>query len=106
MEKASDCTPTVAGTARTVECLFTLWQEISKFRQPTLPSVLPQGACKIAASVLIRGAMDNQTNHTERRDFLKAAMGAAITTGFPAIVAAQTVTNDIKVDLVGCRGRV
>lgn len=38
--------------------------------------------------------------NTKRRDFLKAA---AI--GFPAIISAQTVTNAIKVGLVGCGGR-
>src|SRR5205807_6313374 len=37
----------------------------------------------------------------ERRDFLKAATVA----GFPAIIRAQTVTNAIKVGLVGCGGR-
>jgi len=41
----------------------------------------------------------NQSN--ARRDFLKAA----ITAGFPAIISAQTVTNAIKVGLVGCGGR-
>jgi predicted dehydrogenase len=37
----------------------------------------------------------------ERRDFLKAAVAA----GFPAIIRAQSVTNAIKVGLVGCGGR-
>ncbi len=39
----------------------------------------------------------------ERRDFLKTAAG--IVAGFPAIIRAQTVTNAIKVGLVGCGGR-
>jgi myo-inositol 2-dehydrogenase/D-chiro-inositol 1-dehydrogenase len=44
---------------------------------------------------------------SERRKFLKdaGALGAAIATGFPAIISAQTVTNAIKVGLVGCGGR-
>jgi myo-inositol 2-dehydrogenase / D-chiro-inositol 1-dehydrogenase len=44
----------------------------------------------------------------ERRTFLKAgggALGAAVTAGFPAIISAQTVTNAIKVGLVGAGGR-
>src|SRR3954447_7732695 len=40
-----------------------------------------------------------------RRDFLKHASAAALVTGFPAILSAQTVTNAIKVGLVGCGGR-
>src|SRR5437016_10649729 len=52
--------------------------------------------------------MKKQPTNSERRDFLKAAsgvLGAAAATGFPAIVAAQSVTNAIKVGLVGCGGR-
>ncbi|HLJ49937.1 MAG TPA: Gfo/Idh/MocA family oxidoreductase [Bryobacteraceae bacterium] len=48
--------------------------------------------------------MDDQPARSERRDFLRAA-GAALATGFPAIISAQTVTNAIKVGLVGCGGR-
>src|SRR5450759_4162134 len=48
--------------------------------------------------------MNDQPTNSERRHFLKAA-GAAIVTGFPAIISAQTVTNAIKVGLVGCGGR-
>ncbi|HEX6545900.1 MAG TPA: Gfo/Idh/MocA family oxidoreductase, partial [Bryobacteraceae bacterium] len=33
------------------------------------------------------------------------ALGAALVTGFPAIISAQTVTKAIKVGLVGCGGR-
>lgn len=33
------------------------------------------------------------------------AFGASLITGFPAIISAQTVTNAIKVGLVGCGGR-
>src|SRR5450756_817714 len=36
----------------------------------------------------------------DRRQFMKAAV-----VGFPAIISAQTVTNAIKVGLVGCGGR-
>jgi myo-inositol 2-dehydrogenase/D-chiro-inositol 1-dehydrogenase len=52
-----------------------------------------------------RLAMKNQP---ERREFLKAttaAAGAALVTGFPAIISAQTVTKAIRVGLVGCGGR-
>ena len=48
--------------------------------------------------------MDHQPSTPERRDFLKAA-GAALVSGFPAVISAQTVTNAIKVGLVGCGGR-
>src|SRR5690349_8836499 len=51
--------------------------------------------------------MNQQPKNTDRRDFLKtttAALGAAVTT-FPGIITAQTVTNAIKVGLVGCGGR-
>jgi len=41
-----------------------------------------------------------QENNSGRRDFLKATIA-----GFPAILSAQTVTNAIKVGLVGCGGR-
>ena len=40
--------------------------------------------------------------------FLKTttgALGAALVTGFPAIISAQSVSNAIKVGLVGCGGR-
>src|SRR5437588_2788858 len=47
---------------------------------------------------------EQKSNKPERRDFLKLA-GAATITGFPAIIAAQSVTNAIKVGLVGCGGR-
>jgi myo-inositol 2-dehydrogenase/D-chiro-inositol 1-dehydrogenase len=52
--------------------------------------------------------MNDETSNSGRRDFLKttsAAVGAAIGAGFPAILRAQTVTNAIKVGLVGCGGR-
>src|SRR5437867_6294042 len=52
--------------------------------------------------------MKDESTNSERRDFLKAtsgALGTAIATGFPAIISAQTVTNAIKVGLVGCGGR-
>jgi myo-inositol 2-dehydrogenase / D-chiro-inositol 1-dehydrogenase len=43
----------------------------------------------------------------ERRDFLKKTGAAAgvMATGFPGIISAQTVTNAVKVGLVGCGGR-
>src|SRR4051795_2256390 len=49
--------------------------------------------------------MKDQSTSTERRDFLKKAAAAAVVTGFPAVISAQTVTNAIKVGLVGCGGR-
>lgn len=49
--------------------------------------------------------MKDEPTNSERRDFLKAAGGAAIATGFPGIIRAQSVTNAIKVGLVGCGGR-
>ncbi|MBS1854446.1 MAG: Gfo/Idh/MocA family oxidoreductase [Acidobacteria bacterium] len=48
--------------------------------------------------------MNNESKKPERREFLKTA-GAAIAAGFPAIISAQSVTNAIKVGLVGCGGR-
>ena len=44
----------------------------------------------------------------DRRAFVKTtgtAIGGALVAGFPAIISAQTVTNAIKVGLVGCGGR-
>src|SRR5688572_16705973 len=47
--------------------------------------------------------MKDETSNSERRTFLKTAGIAAAS--FPAIIRAQTVTNAIKVGLVGCGGR-
>jgi predicted dehydrogenase len=47
---------------------------------------------------------ETETTQTGRRTFLKSA-GVAAAAGFPAIISAQTVTNAIKVGLVGCGGR-
>ena len=49
--------------------------------------------------------MNDQPKNPERRNFLKSGMGAAVAAGFPAVISAQTVTNAIKVGLVGCGGR-
>jgi myo-inositol 2-dehydrogenase/D-chiro-inositol 1-dehydrogenase len=49
--------------------------------------------------------MNDQASNSGRRDFLKQASAAAFATGFPAIISAQSVTNAIKVGLVGCGGR-
>src|SRR5215472_12125981 len=49
--------------------------------------------------------MTDQRTNRERRTFLKSGLGAAVAAGFPAIISAQTVTNAIKVGLVGCGGR-
>jgi len=48
--------------------------------------------------------MKNSSSGSERRDFLKTA-GGVLAAGFPAIISAQSVTNAIKVGLVGCGGR-
>jgi myo-inositol 2-dehydrogenase / D-chiro-inositol 1-dehydrogenase len=48
--------------------------------------------------------VSNQPANSPRRDFLKTA-GVALTAGFPGIISAQSVTNAIKVGLVGCGGR-
>ena len=47
------------------------------------------------------------TAKIERRDFLKktGTVAGAIAAGFPGIISGQTVTNAIKVGLVGCGGR-
>lgn len=45
--------------------------------------------------------MNDEISSTPRRTFLKTAIAA----GFPAIISAQSVTNAIKVGLVGCGGR-
>ena len=46
-------------------------------------------------------------NKIERRDFLKktGAVAGVIAAGFPGIISGQTVTNAVKVGLVGCGGR-
>jgi myo-inositol 2-dehydrogenase/D-chiro-inositol 1-dehydrogenase len=48
-----------------------------------------------------------ESNKMERRDFLKKTGTAAgvLAAGFPGIISGQTVTNDLKVGLVGCGGR-
>src|SRR2546430_6686255 len=64
-------------------------------------------AQRAAAGSVLRSSSkimsEQKSNKPERRDFLKLA-GAATITGFPAIISAQTVTNAIKVGLVGCGG--
>src|SRR6185437_5341518 len=55
-----------------------------------------------------KGTMDKVQGSSDRREFLKTATGAiggALAIGFPAIISGQTVTNAIKVGLVGCGGR-
>jgi len=45
---------------------------------------------------------------SDRRDFMKGAatvVGSALSLDFPAIIRAQTVTNALKVGLIGCGGR-
>jgi predicted dehydrogenase len=47
------------------------------------------------------------SNKIERRDFMKktGAAAGALAAGFPGIISGQTVTNALKVGLVGCGGR-
>src|SRR5579872_4419711 len=49
--------------------------------------------------------MKNESINSERRGFLKTTAALGTITAFPAIISAQTVTNAIKVGLVGCGGR-
>ncbi|MGI8962347.1 MAG: twin-arginine translocation signal domain-containing protein [Bryobacteraceae bacterium] len=52
--------------------------------------------------------MEKQQTSSNRREFMKTASataGAALTLGFPAIISAQTVTNALKVGLIGCGAR-
>ena len=48
-----------------------------------------------------------QLDKIERRDFLKktGTVAGVIAAGFPGIISGQTVTNAVKVGLVGCGGR-
>jgi myo-inositol 2-dehydrogenase/D-chiro-inositol 1-dehydrogenase len=42
----------------------------------------------------------------ERRDFLKKSAAAGVlAAGFPGIISGQTLTNSLKLGLVGCGGR-
>ncbi|MGB2713190.1 MAG: Gfo/Idh/MocA family oxidoreductase [Vicinamibacterales bacterium] len=48
----------------------------------------------------------HEATKIERRDFLKkTGMAGALAAGFPAIISGQSVTNSLKVGLVGCGGR-
>jgi myo-inositol 2-dehydrogenase / D-chiro-inositol 1-dehydrogenase len=50
----------------------------------------------------------NDPNTIERRDFIKktsTVAGAIAAVGFPGIISGQTVTNVLKVGLIGCGGR-
>ena len=49
--------------------------------------------------------MHDESAGSGRREFLKTTGGALGAVAFPAIISAQTVTNAIKVGLVGCGGR-
>jgi myo-inositol 2-dehydrogenase / D-chiro-inositol 1-dehydrogenase len=50
---------------------------------------------------------DKKPQKIERRDFLKktGTVAGVIATGFPSIIAGQSVTNSLKIGLVGCGGR-
>ena len=47
----------------------------------------------------------NGSTRIERRDFLKKTGAGVIAAGFPGIISAQTVTNALKVGLIGAGGR-
>jgi hypothetical protein len=48
----------------------------------------------------------DDVNRIERREFLKkTGMAGALAAGFPAIISGQSVTNSLKVGLVGCGGQ-
>src|SRR5438876_7822111 len=64
-------------------------------------STAPLGRRRSLKNVIKEVSMKQPTS-TDRRDFLKAT---AAVTAFPGIISAQTVTNAIKVGLVGCGGR-
>lgn len=51
--------------------------------------------------------MQSEKPASDRRTFLKTTgvLGTSLVSGFPAIISAQSVTNAIKVGLVGCGGR-
>ncbi len=50
---------------------------------------------------------NKEPNKIERRDFLKqtGTVAGVIAAGFPGIISGQTVTNALKIGLVGCGGR-
>jgi myo-inositol 2-dehydrogenase/D-chiro-inositol 1-dehydrogenase len=50
---------------------------------------------------------DKKPQKIERRDFLKktGTVAGVIATGFPGIISGQSVTNSLKIGLVGCGGR-
>src|SRR6185503_5288417 len=47
----------------------------------------------------------NHTDGMERREFIKKTGAGVLAAGFPAIISGQTVTNAVKVGLVGAGGR-
>lgn len=55
-----------------------------------------------------KDTLGTQSASSDRRGFIKTAagaMGGVMAAGFPAIISAQTVSNTLKVGLVGCGGR-
>jgi myo-inositol 2-dehydrogenase/D-chiro-inositol 1-dehydrogenase len=50
---------------------------------------------------------DKRANKIERREFIKKSgtVAGVIAAGFPGIISGQTVTNAVKIGLVGCGGR-
>ena len=67
----------------------------------------PGSPCRLPMNTMTNSSK-NVPSSTERRDFLKksgVAAGAAAAAGFPSIISAQSVTNALKVGLVGAGGR-
>ena len=50
---------------------------------------------------------DKKPEKIERREFLKktGTVAGVMAAGFPSIISGQSVTNSLKVGLVGCGGR-
>ncbi len=76
-----------------------------------VPDRKPRPACSagfdtIAEVHKVMSDLNPNSPLPARRDFLKAgAVSSVLASGFPAIISAQSVTNAIKVGLVGCGGR-
>src|SRR5690606_37633358 len=49
----------------------------------------------------------DESQGQDRRDFIKKTglAAGALAAGFPGIISAQSVTNSLKIGLVGCGGR-
>src|SRR6187402_500633 len=61
----------------------------------------------LVSSRLMATTPKKDSNKIERRDFLKqtGTVAGVIAAGFPGIISGQTVTNAVKIGLVGAGGR-